>query len=145
MRKDDDPEVLPRRLVAYRNETAPLTSYYSLQGALRAVDGMAPIDEVTAAIERAIAEALAARNAPKSAPRAAKEARKVAIKPPAKKDDKPGKGAAKKPSARTRRQPSKAAPIGKKSKKKLVVARSPTRKAAKTAKRSAGKPKGSRR
>ena len=146
LRKDDDPEVLPRRLVAYRNETAPLTSYYSLQGALRAVDGMAPIDKVTAAIERAIAEALAAKNAPKSAPREAKEARKVALEPPVKKKaDKPGKGAAKKPSARTKRQPSKAAPIGKKSKKKPVVARSPTLKAAKTAKRSAGKPRGSRR
>jgi adenylate kinase len=145
LRKDDDPEVLPRRLAAYRNETTPLTSYYSLQGALRAVDGMAPIDKVTAAIEQAITEALAAKNAPKSSPRKAKEARKVAIRPPAKKRaEKPGKGAAKKPSAGTKRQPSKAAPIGKKSKKKPVVARSPTRKAAKTAKRAAGKPRGRR-
>ena len=72
LRKDDDPEVLPRRLAAYRNETAPLTSYYSLQGVLRTVDGMAPIDKVTAAIEQAITDALAAKNARKRAPKAAK-------------------------------------------------------------------------
>jgi adenylate kinase len=50
LRKDDDPEVLKTRLEAYRRQTAPLIDYYREAGLLRAVDGMAPIDDVTAAI-----------------------------------------------------------------------------------------------
>ncbi|MGA8611240.1 MAG: adenylate kinase [Xanthobacteraceae bacterium] len=151
LRKDDDPEVLPRRLAAYRNETTPLTSYYSLQGVLRTVDGMAPIDKVTAAIEQAITDALAAKNAPKKAPKEAKETRKAAIKPaskpaaaaattPAKAPGKkPGKGAAKKPAAKLAikpaRKPQKAAAVGKKSKKRPPAARPTARKAAENARK----------
>ena len=51
LRKDDDPEVLKTRLEAYRRQTAPLIDYYREKGALRAVDGMAPIGDVTAAID----------------------------------------------------------------------------------------------
>jgi len=51
LRKDDDPEVLKTRLEAYRRQTAPLIHYYRDKGILRVVDGMAPIDEVTAAID----------------------------------------------------------------------------------------------
>jgi adenylate kinase len=50
LRKDDDPEVLKTRLEAYRRQTAPLIYHYKEKGLLRAVDGMAPVDEVTAAI-----------------------------------------------------------------------------------------------
>jgi len=50
LRKDDDPEVLKTRLDAYRRQTAPLIHHYREKGLLRAVDGMAPVDEVTAAI-----------------------------------------------------------------------------------------------
>jgi adenylate kinase len=50
LRKDDDPEVLKTRLEAYRRQTAPLIDHYREQGSLRVVDGMAPIDDVTAAI-----------------------------------------------------------------------------------------------
>jgi len=50
LRKDDDPEVLKTRLDAYRRQTAPLIHYDREKGLLRAVEGMAPIDEVTAAI-----------------------------------------------------------------------------------------------
>ena len=50
LRKDDDPEVLKSRLEVYRRQTAPLVDFYREKGTLRAVDGMAPIDEVTAAI-----------------------------------------------------------------------------------------------
>jgi adenylate kinase len=145
LRKDDDLEVLPRRLAAYRNETAPLASYYSLQGVLRTVDGMAPIDKVTAAIEQAITDALAAKKAPK-----AKETRKpaskpamAAPKPPAKENaKKPGKGAAKKPAAGgLKGKFPKPAALGKKSKKKLAAARLSARKTTKTAKRPAAKAK----
>ncbi|HET9718197.1 MAG TPA: adenylate kinase [Pseudolabrys sp.] len=52
IRADDNPEVLKGRLAAYRAQTAPLTDYYSRKGLLEAVDGMASIDEVTAAINR---------------------------------------------------------------------------------------------
>src|ERR1051325_1068060 len=50
LRKDDDPEVLKTRLDAYRRQTAPLIHHYRAKNLLRAVDGMAPVDEVTAAI-----------------------------------------------------------------------------------------------
>ena len=50
LRKDDDPEVLKTRLEAYRRQTAPLIHHYRDKNLLRAVDGMAPMDEVTAAI-----------------------------------------------------------------------------------------------
>ena len=57
LRADDNPEVLKQRLEAYRAQTAPLVDYYRDKGLLRTVDGMAPIDEVTAAIDRALADA----------------------------------------------------------------------------------------
>ena len=56
LREDDDPEVLRRRLSAYRDQTAPLVTYYQLQSVLRSVDGMAPIAEVSSAIDRALRE-----------------------------------------------------------------------------------------
>jgi adenylate kinase len=54
LRADDDPGVLRRRLLAYRDQTAPLVTYYRLQSQLRSVDGMAPIEEVAEAIDRAL-------------------------------------------------------------------------------------------
>ncbi|HME31017.1 MAG TPA: adenylate kinase [Pseudolabrys sp.] len=52
IRTDDNPEVLKERLSAYRAQTAPLAGYYARKGMLKSVDGMASIDEVTAAIGR---------------------------------------------------------------------------------------------
>ncbi len=60
LRPDDDPDVLHRRLVAYREQTAPLIAYYRRHGILRSVDGMAPISEVAAQIEKALAGVKAA-------------------------------------------------------------------------------------
>ena len=54
LREDDNPEVLHRRLTAYREQTAPLIDYYRDKGALITVNGMAPIPEVAAAIDRAL-------------------------------------------------------------------------------------------
>lgn len=51
LRDDDSPEVLHKRLAAYREQTAPLIAYYREQGVLRPVDGMAAIPDVTAAID----------------------------------------------------------------------------------------------
>jgi adenylate kinase len=55
LRDDDNPDVLHRRLAAYRELTAPLIAYYQRQGVLHTVDGMASIPEVTAAIDSALA------------------------------------------------------------------------------------------
>ena len=52
--KDDNAETVRERLVAYEAQTAPLLPYYGSKGLVRTVDGMAPIDEVTAAIGRAL-------------------------------------------------------------------------------------------
>jgi adenylate kinase len=52
IRTDDNPDVLKGRLEAYRSQTAPLVDYYARHGALKSVDGMAAIDEVTEAIGR---------------------------------------------------------------------------------------------
>ncbi|MGA0594897.1 adenylate kinase [Enterovirga sp. CN4-39] len=52
VRKDDNPEAFKTRLVAYRELTAPLSEYYAKKGLLRVLDGMQPIDQVTAEIAR---------------------------------------------------------------------------------------------
>jgi len=57
LRADDNPEILKQRLQAYGAQTAPLVSYYKGQGALRTVDGMASIADVSGAINRALADA----------------------------------------------------------------------------------------
>src|SRR5262249_1683324 len=57
LRADDSPEVLKQRLVAYEAQTAPLVKYYRGKGALRTVDGMAPISDVSVAIGAALADA----------------------------------------------------------------------------------------
>jgi len=86
LRPDDNPEVLKQRLAAYQTRTAPLVQYYQDKGALRTVDGMAPIGEVTSAIGRVLADA-AFRPVPaqraQRAGRSASSARKPAGRKPA--------------------------------------------------------------
>ncbi len=50
-RADDNAETVASRLAAYRASTAPILPYYDKRGVLKRVDGMAPIDEVSRAIE----------------------------------------------------------------------------------------------
>jgi adenylate kinase len=57
LRDDDDPDVLRRRILAYRDQTAPLATYYQLQSVLRSVNGMAPIPEVSKEIDRVLQNA----------------------------------------------------------------------------------------
>jgi adenylate kinase len=57
LRPDDHPDVLRRRLLAYRDQTAPLVAYYQLQSVLRQIDGMASVPEVASAIDVALAKA----------------------------------------------------------------------------------------
>jgi adenylate kinase len=49
-RADDNAETVRSRLMAYYRETSPLIGYYFAKGKLSTVDGMAPIDAVTAAV-----------------------------------------------------------------------------------------------
>ncbi|MBH0236507.1 adenylate kinase [Methylobrevis albus] len=58
VRKDDNPEVFAKRLVEYHGLTAELVPFYEQRGLLRLVDGMAPIDTVTAEIETILSEAV---------------------------------------------------------------------------------------
>ena len=50
VRADDNPETLKKRLEVYYKSTAPLLGYYGGQGKLKTLDGMAPIEDVTAQI-----------------------------------------------------------------------------------------------
>jgi adenylate kinase len=51
VRKDDNAIVFEERLREYYKKTAPLTGYYYAKKLLMTVDGMAPMDDVTAQIE----------------------------------------------------------------------------------------------
>ncbi len=53
-RADDNPESFRTRLEAYRVQTAPVSDHYASRGELRRIDGMAPIDEVTAALNHTL-------------------------------------------------------------------------------------------
>lgn len=54
VRKDDDPDVFKQRLEAYNRDTAVVAPYYRGRGQLVAVDGMKPIDDVSAQIDSAL-------------------------------------------------------------------------------------------
>ncbi|MBI1273153.1 MAG: adenylate kinase [Alphaproteobacteria bacterium] len=53
-RADDNAETLKIRLATYRDQTAPILPYYKGKGILHTVNGMAPMAEVEAAIEKAM-------------------------------------------------------------------------------------------
>jgi len=71
VRDDDTPEVLHRRLLAFRQQTEPLVAYYRLKGVLHSVDGMAAIPEVTAAIEKVLSSDRPAASPPARSKKAA--------------------------------------------------------------------------
>ena len=56
-RSDDNAETVRARMEAYEAQTAPLLPYYRERGILEAVDSMAPMDEVTRALEARLAAA----------------------------------------------------------------------------------------
>ena len=53
-RADDKAETVAARLAAYHRQTAPLLPFYGAQGKLSAVDGMAEMDAVFAALSKVI-------------------------------------------------------------------------------------------
>jgi adenylate kinase len=140
LRDDDDPQVLHRRLLAYRQQTAPLVAYYQLEGELRTVDGMAPIPQVTAAIEQALRDVAAAKSG-KAAKNAAPIVSSQSAKVPVVKKSAAAKGEG--PARRATAPLKQRADVGKKSKKAAAAPPRPrARKAAAAARRSVGKPKG---
>jgi adenylate kinase len=54
-RGDDNEDTLRHRLRVYNDQTAPVLPYYEKNGLLRIIDGMEPIEAVTAAIDRILA------------------------------------------------------------------------------------------
>ncbi len=54
-RKDDNEDVIRRRLEVYRSETAPLIDYYSSKQQLLIVNGNQSLEEVTVELTKAIA------------------------------------------------------------------------------------------
>ena len=56
-RKDDNEETVRTRMAEYRAKTAPILPLYEARGIVSRVDGMAPIDAVSEAIEAILATA----------------------------------------------------------------------------------------
>lgn len=54
-RKDDNQETIRRRLEVYRNETAPVISFYSDRDALKSIDGDRPMEDVTESLKQVVA------------------------------------------------------------------------------------------
>ena len=101
LRDDDNPEVLHRRLAAYREQTAPLIAYYRRNRTLRSVDGMAPIAEVAAQI----GQALAGAGEPRPSGRRVKQRARKPAEPP-----RIGKKAKNRAATRVKRRPRRVAP-----------------------------------
>jgi adenylate kinase len=115
LRPDDNPDVLRRRLLAYRDQTAPLAAYYQLQNVLRSVDGMAPIHEVANSIDRVLLGPPAKKQSAKDQvnDHAKSPATAVAKKPTKTPEQKPvrasaGKTAAPSVTTKSKRKPARA-------------------------------------
>ena len=52
VRADDNEDSMRTRLMEYYKKTAPLIGYYYAKGDLTSIDGLAPIDEVSASIDK---------------------------------------------------------------------------------------------
>ena len=113
VRDDDNAEALRRRLRAFRDQTAPLIAYYQLQGVLRTVDGMAPIPDVTEAIDRVLSSEPPAKKP--QTPKPAAPAPAAQAKPVAKAAPKARRATKPRPAAKARPARKPATKIGKKS------------------------------
>jgi len=131
VRADDTPEVLSKRLSNYRAQTEPLVHHYSDKRKLITIDGMMPIEEVTAEIERVLAAVTKADETTQAAKR------KVATKRAAG----PSKRAASPSKARKAAKGAKKAAKGtaKKAKSKRVVKKAAKKATKKVAKKAAKK------
>ena len=64
-RKDDNPETFKHRLETYNKQTAPLLPFYSAQGKLTEVNGMADIETVAASISEVLDRQASPKGEPK--------------------------------------------------------------------------------
>ncbi len=128
VRLDDTPEVLTKRLAAYRSQTEPLIHYYSERRKLLTVDGMMTIEEVTREISR-ILHAIGSVPSSKPAEKKAGAAKR-------------GAAGAKKATAKAAKKPARAAKAAKKAAKTAGKARSGAAKGRPAAKKA---PKAARR
>src|SRR5256714_12424089 len=136
LRKDDDPEVLKTRLDAYRRQTAPLIEYYRDKGLLLAVYAMAPIDDVTAAINWIFSKPSTKAESPQKTKRKQESARAAAkSEPKARPVAKKARFAPRKAAKST----VKAKPRQARNGKKPAAKRAALETAKKTAKRKAGR------
>jgi adenylate kinase len=152
LRPDDNPDVLKKRLGAYRELTAPLVSYYQGQGVLASIDGMANIESVAAAIDEVLSPGAKAKPARrKSSAKAAKKAppaaKSKAAKPKTAKAKKTKAESKAKAKVKTAKAKTAKAKTGKKAavksaagKSKAKSGRKPARKAAKSTVRKARGP-----
>jgi adenylate kinase len=53
-RADDTPEAFQKRLVVYREQTAPLVVYYRKRGKLIDVPGLGTVEDIAARVEKAV-------------------------------------------------------------------------------------------
>src|SRR5260370_6206503 len=142
VRVDDTPEVLTKRLAAYRSQTEPLMHYYSERRKLLTVDGMMTIEEVTREINRILiaigaVDSKASNKAskkPAPAKRSAKTAAKNSTRPGARKaaaKTAAGRGAKKAARGAARVAKGSAAKAGSAAKKAFKTAGKTARKVAK--------------
>jgi adenylate kinase len=125
-RPDDNPETVKTRLAAYHSQTAPILPYYRATGRLQSVNGMASIDNVTAALSRILdrtaapkAAAVGPKKSPaKAKPAAKKRTAKAASRKGAKATRRPAK-AARKPVRKSRPKRAKKAAGKRRAKKKV--------------------------
>lgn len=145
LRADDNPEVLKGRLAAYRAQTAPLAAHYAAKGHLKGVDGMAPIDSVTAAIHGHLTGGKAKgkgkrragtgrKTAAKPARKATKKAKKQVTRKKTKTGARKARKSAKKPARKAVRKPARKATTRKSSRNTSRKSARPAR-----AKRKAGR------
>jgi adenylate kinase len=128
IRADDNPEALEKRVHAYRLLTAPLVSYYKRHSLLRSTDGMASIEEVSAAIDRILG-----KTGQGAAPAAATARRKAAARKPARQAKAPRKAKAAKgaPARKAAGKAAKARKAGRKGAARAVPQAAARRAAAK--------------
>src|SRR6478609_6446286 len=145
VRADDTPEVLSKRLAAYRASTEPLIDYYSEKRKLITINGMMSIDEVTLEIDRVLAairdDSASAKPARKKSPAKKSAAPKKAAKAKAAKADSAKAKSAKAPAKKSVKAPAKKAKVAKKAAKKAVkkAVKAP-KKAARSGSKKASKP-----
>jgi adenylate kinase len=123
VRVDDTPEVLTKRLAAYRSLTEPLIHYYSERRKLLTVDGMMTIEQVTREIGRILAAIRAADGKAAEKRASAKPAAKATVRKAARKATKSSpasRATAKKPAKSARKATKRSAKGAKKAARKPV-------------------------